>query len=243
MPTLHDLLPDAKTLAELEPHELAGLSLELILNGGPFAPSRLHPTGFTNPDTIGLFPQEQRAELQHLMAEGWSWLVNEGLLAPIPGDTSGWHFVTRRGKKLKNRQGLQAYVASVTLPRALLHPAITQACWSAYLRGEYDTAVFQAFRELEIAVRDAAGFTADDYGAYLMRRAFAENKGPLADKSSPISEQAALAHLMAGAVGSYKNPHSHRHVAVGVEEACEMILLASHLVKIVESRRTGGDAA
>jgi len=87
-----------------------------------------------------------------------------------------------------------------------------------------------------VAVRTAAKYTPDEYGAQLMRLAFDSVKGPLTDKSLPKSEREALAHLFAGAIGRYKNPHSHRKVTINSSEAVELIVMASHLLNIVEER-------
>lgn len=236
MTTLYEILPDANAIFSLEPEELAGLALELLNSSGPNAPSRLHPTSFTSPETLGTFAPPVREQVALVMAEGWHWLVQEGFIAPRPGDTFGWHFITRRGQKIRNRTELSAYVNAVILPRKLLHPMIASACWSAFLRGEYDTAVFQAYREVEVAIRAAGQYSANDYGPDLARRAFDSKSGPLTDLSKPTAEREALAHLVAGALGSYKNPHSHRKVQLSVEESVEMIIIASHILRIVESR-------
>lgn len=231
-----DLVPDASAVLAMEPEELAAVALELLTFPGPDDPSRLNPISFIDPSTVGQYPQNQRSEIEHALMEGWHWLVQEGLIAPRPGDTSGWHFITRRGKKIKNRESLAAYRNSMLLPRKLLHPAVVQACWSAFLRGDYDTAVFQTFKELEVAIREAGKFMPEDYGTDLARQAFHETTGPLTDQLVPMSERQALSHLMAGALGSYKNPHSHRKVTLTAEEAVEMIILGSHLLKIVDVR-------
>ena len=71
-----------------------------------------------------------------------------------------------------------------------------------------------------------------------MRKAFGKN-GPLSDQEQPEAEREALAHLFAGAIGSYKNPHSHRTVTIcDVAEAQEMAILASHLLRIVDSHKS-----
>ena len=112
----------------------------------------------------------------------------------------------------------------------------------SFLRGDYDTGVFQAFKEVEVEVRKVAEWQTKDIGVGLMRKAPGKS-GLLANPSTLEAEQQALSDLFAGAIGSYKNPHSHRSVTFESFEAPEMIVLASHLLGIVDKRSSNDSAA
>jgi len=173
-----------------------------------------------------------------VLMEAWGWLESAGFLARVP-DTVGARFVvTRRGLLLKSREDVAAYRKASLLPKAQIHPLIASRVYPAFLRGEYDTAIFQAFREVEVAIRRACQFPHELVGEKLMRAAFASVKGsspgPLTDTQLPVGEQDAMSHIFAGAFGLYRNSTAHRYVPTEPVEAAEVIMFASQLLRIVD---------
>ena len=237
---LYSLVPDAKAVLDLEPEELAGVLMEHLNSLPPSDQLNRYNFGLDS-HTVEEYPQDQREELMQALMEAWVWLEREGLLVPKVGAQGEWVVISRRGQKLRTRDQVNSYRRANRLPRQLLHPRIAQKVWALFLRGDYYTAVFQAFKEVEVEVRKAANFADADIGVTLMRKAFREG-GPLADATALEAEQEALAHLFVGAIGSYKNPHSHRSVTIESTEAAEMIVLASHLLGIVDKRSSNDSA-
>lgn len=232
---LHSLIPNTENVMALAPEELAGVLLE-IWNAIPDGWSD-HPNNFGLDYTVAGYPQGDYQRIKGRLQQAWAWLVKEGMIIPSSHRGEGWYVLSDRGREFKQASNLEAYRRAESLPRLLLHPVINQKTWSDFRNGDYESAIFKAFREVEIAVRDAGKFTQTDLGVELMRKAFHETTGQLTDKSEPIPERQALSHLFAGAIGRYKNPYSHRAVPIEVEEAVEVICLASRLMKIVDLRR------
>ena len=235
MQSIHSLIPDHETLLNLEPEELAGPVLAYLNSLSPGS-GGLNRYSFSLPHTVEEYPRQYQKEISQALMEAWVWLENEGLLAPQPGQQGEWVFITRRGRRVKEATDLEAYRRANLLPKQLLHHVIADKVYPPFLRGEYNTAVLQAFKEVEVAVRDAGGYPEKDYGVNLMRQAFHPEKGKLTDPNQEPAEKDATLALFAGVIGLYKNPFSHRDVKITAVEAAEVIIFAGHLLKIVDSR-------
>ena len=241
MSAIYELIPDHETLLNLEVDELAGIVLEYLHSFPSSKSNYLNFKYLTSPHILKEYPNEHHVQITRALMEAWTWLKNEGFIVPIPGSDIDHVCITKKGENVKDEGSLESYRKVNLLPKKLLHPVIEQKVYHLFLRGDYDIAILQAYKEVEVAVRDADGNT-EKYGTDLMRQAFDKDDGSLTDQNQPKPEREATAHLFAGAIGLYKNPHSHRNVPVTAEEAVEIIMFASHLLRIVDSRAPTSNA-
>jgi uncharacterized protein (TIGR02391 family) len=141
-------------------------------------------------------------------SEALNWLVSKNLVArTAPKDIKADSiFVTRLGKKVLE-VGLETIRATERLDVAL-HNRLNHVK-SQFLIGEYELAAFAAMREVEIRVRELSGADSSLLGVNLMRKSFGEG-GKLADPELDPGERVGIMELFAGAIGTFKNPPSHR---------------------------------
>lgn len=144
---------------------------------------------------------------------------------------------TQKGVQFKEEDFQKLIGKWILVPSLLFHKIILKKSWLYIEQSKFDDAVFKAFKAVEIEVRRVCGYSSELIGVKLMRKAFDPEKGPLTDYSVPKAERQAIADLFCGTIGLYKNPHSHREVNLEFNDAFEMLLLATHLLNIVDKRK------
>ena len=168
------------------------------------------------------------------LAEAWNWLFATGLVAHDPKQTAADAiFVTRLGHQVAETSDLTRLRIAARLT-VDLHPALEPKVRPQFLMGEFELAAFAAMKVVEVRVREMAGASDSDIGYKLMHKVFGEG-GALCDKSLDSGERNARRELFAGAIGTIKNPTSHRDVRYDDPmEASEAILLADLLMRILD---------
>lgn len=235
MTPLRELIRRPDELLALQPEELAGIVLEFLLESGENFVSRAN---FASESTLRDCPRDKAASCAKALMEAWGFLESSGLLAAEPNSQYTNVFVTRRGREISESRSYGRFLQARRFPRESLHPVIADKTYDLFLRGEYETAIFQAMKEVEVAVRSAGKYGPKSVGVDLMRKAFHPENGPLRDDTEPEAEREALMHLFAGAIGRFKNPASHRHVSISdPAEAVEVLHVASNLLRVVDDRK------
>ncbi len=240
MKPISEIFPPVDAALEMEPEGLALPLLEYLSRIDERGGGRglLNRNNFFRSDQLHEYAGGHDEAVARAAMEAWRWLEREILIAPDPRQGGEWIFVTKRGRKFIESGDIGQFKAATLLPPETLDPTLAAKVRPPFLMGAYDSAVFEAFKEVEIRVRKLGGFSPEDVGVPLMRKAFKEETGRLADKEQPIAEQQSVAHLFAGAIGLFKNRGSHRDV--GLQDSVEvvgLITLADLLIKIAERRK------
>ena len=226
-----DIFPPIETALEMEPEELAPFVLKYLATQPQI--NRYNFTLGTSPELTAYAGGKVQPLCERLM-EAWMWLEKEGFVMPRPGEQHDWAMITRRGRQVLEAQDFGTYRKESVLRSVNLDPILVRKVKPAFLRGDYDTAIFQAFKEVEVRVRKKGGFPDGKIGVQLMRDAFKPKTGPLTNKKSEAGEQQALMDLFAGAIGTFKNPSSHRDVDYRPEAVADIIGIANQLLRIVD---------
>ncbi|MHB8884418.1 MAG: TIGR02391 family protein [Methylovirgula sp.] len=169
--------------------------------------------------------------------EAWQRLLSSGLIMQAPGQAPRMMTLTARGRDVVGSVKFEEIVVSVvrqTLRREMLHAELRGSVYDNFASGNYGTSVRDAFVRVEIAVRETANLSATLVGVKLMREAFNPNTGKLTDMALPMSERERMADLFCGAIGTFKNPLSHRKVGnTDPASVIEELLFASRLLRFL----------
>lgn len=228
-------------LLALEPEEFGAIIVEAIRRGGPGNHLSAHVYAAFYPDVPNpnaAYPANRSAQVRQAVYESWSWLEAQGFLiwSDEMNGRNGFRSLSRRAERLEPEQYPQ-FAAARAIPHDIIHSRIRTEVWGDFVRGRYASATFNAARQIEIAVREAAGLAENVRGVDLMRQAFHAQTGPLTDMAVEFAEREARAHLFAGYYGAYRNPIAHRDVDIDDPiEAMELVMMASHLLRIVDAR-------
>jgi uncharacterized protein (TIGR02391 family) len=121
---------------------------------------------------------------------------------------------------------------------SFLHPALLKAPLKNFTSGEFDTAIYQAFKEVEVSVRKAGALPTHSHGSGMIETAFRPKLGPLANTTLDEQEQRGEQSLVVGAFKRYRNASGHRDSGIDdIVEVAEILALASLCLRLIDRNK------
>lgn len=123
---------------------------------------------------------------------------------------------------------------------SLLHPLVVQRCEDLFRNHNYEEAIVNAMKLVEVEVRARVHAEPADHGVPLISKAM-KSERPLIVFSKVAAEQDAVHALFRGAIGGFRNPHSHRFVEISDPyKAFECLAFASLLLRMLDDAEYPG---
>ncbi len=144
-------------------------------------------------------------------------------------------FPTKTGFRVPEREFRRVIRDYTLMPETYVHPNIVKKSFALLNAKQFESAVLQGFKVIETTVRSSIQAPPEEVGAKLLRRAFHPDTGPLRNDALPTAEREAFSNYIAGAFAYYRNSCSHREVEMDFVSTFESLVVASDLLKAVES--------
>lgn len=164
-------------------------------------------------------------------------LERDGYIMQDPTQSSDeFKVLTDKGRKEAKKLCEDMELPSVDIDQLLTWDDLREKVHDDYLAGDYESAIFKAFKLLEETVRSKAKLPPEVFGANLMSKAFNPNTGLLKHPDAQTSAEEEGFHLvMRGAIMWFKNPSSHRTVIYDDSvKAAQVLGLADLLLDMVD---------
>jgi uncharacterized protein (TIGR02391 family) len=164
-------------------------------------------------------------------------LERDGYIMQDPSQSSdSFKVLTKKGEAVVEQSLDEMSLPAIDIEQLLSRDDLRERVRDDFLAGDYETAIFKAFRLLEETVRAKAELPPESIGAELMSKAFKPNTGLLKHPNAKTAaEEDALHLLMRGAIMWFKNPSSHRTVGYHDEnQAAHVLGFANFLLDLVD---------
>lgn len=235
-----NIYPTPEAFLELSEVEVERVLLHCVAAASADRLRRMaHRDGIFNELTAAIGYQcdfRQREAIEKSILRAWKVLEDTDLIEE-PDSTNGKNghrVISEKGKAALKAADLSAAKIRGQFKREHF-PFLPDASWNALRAGDYDTAVFEAFKAVEAAVRKKASLSSSDFSAALMDKAFDPATGPLASTTAAPSRRKARRDLFKGAFGELRNPKAHGDPTITEPLlAVQEMMTASLLLRIVD---------